>query len=98
MFTILPTLRGIMASGGRLPRLRITPASAGETGLPIAAKAAPAELLAALRAGVPASARQVCIQGVGMVTAEFADGKGRAAGRIALVTGAANGKGGRPRL
>ena len=93
MFTILPTLRGIMASGGRLPRLRITPASAGETGLPIAAKAAPAELLAALRAGVPASARQVCIQGVGMVTAEFADGKGRAAGRIALVTGAAQGFG-----
>ena len=93
MFTILPTLRGIMASGGRLPRLRVTPAPAGEAGLPIATEAAPAELVATLRAGVPAGARQVCIQGVGTVTAEFGDGKGRAAGRIALVTGAAQGFG-----
>jgi len=93
MFTILPTLRGVMASNGRLPRLRVATTPAGGTGIRLAAGDAPATLTASLRAGVPAGARQVCIEGVGTVTAEFGDGRGRAADRIALVTGAAQGFG-----
>ena len=93
MFTILPALRGVMASNGQLPRLRVDPTAAGGTALRVAAGDAPPAQIMALRAGVPAGARQVCIEGLGIVTAEAGDGCGRANGRIALVTGAAQGFG-----
>ncbi len=93
MFTLLPALRGILAKNERLPRLMIKPATPGEKELSFATDADPAAQLAALRANVPAGAQQVCIAGIGTVTAEFIDGPGRAAGRIALVTGAAQGFG-----
>jgi sorbitol-6-phosphate 2-dehydrogenase len=93
MFTILPALRGVMSWNGRLPRLRVAAAPAGAAALRVPAWETPAALVAALRADVPAGARQVCIDGVGSVTAEFSDLPGRAAGRIALVTGAAQGFG-----
>ena len=93
MLTILPVLRGLLSKNGQLPRLRLAPATAGEIGVRVAADASPAAQLETLRASVPAGAGQVCIEGLGAVTAEFVDGQGRAAGRIALVTGAAQGFG-----
>ena len=93
MFTILPALRGVMASQGQLPRLRIAAAPVGATALRLPGESDPAAKIAALRAGLPAGARQICIEGVGTVTAEFVAGAGRAANRIALVTGAAQGFG-----
>ena len=93
MFTILPALRGVLASQGRLPRLRLGPAASGGKAVRVDTGGTPAALVAALRASVPAGSRQVCIEGLGTVTAEFSDAHGRAAGRIAMVTGAAQGFG-----
>ena len=93
MVTTLPLLRGVLASRGQLPRLHVHPAAAGLAGLRIAGDHSPSEQLAALRAGVPAGAQQITIAGLGTITAQFAEGGGRAAGRIVLVTGAAQGFG-----
>lgn len=93
MLKILPAMRGVMAEEGRLPRLRLQRAASAEDGIRVNDGGDPAPLVAALRQGVPAGARQACIAGLGSVTAEFGNGSGRAAGRIALVTGAAQGFG-----
>ncbi|MFZ4395058.1 MAG: SDR family NAD(P)-dependent oxidoreductase [Kiritimatiellia bacterium] len=93
MVTILPAIRGILASNGQLPRLRIGPATAAAGKLRLSATDAPDTLVAALRANVPAGARQVCVESLGTITAEFHTGCGRTSGKIALVTGAAQGFG-----
>ncbi len=90
---ILPALRGLMSEGGRLPRLRVTPAADAATGLQAPVDADPVRRVAALRAAVPSGARSVTIAGVGTVAAEFTDRPGRVAGRIAIITGAAQGFG-----
>lgn len=94
MHTILPALRAVLATQGRLPRLRFAPsAEAAGISLHIAADATPVAQVEALRAAVPAGASQVSLAGIGVVTVETAAGSGRAAGKIALVTGAAQGFG-----
>jgi sorbitol-6-phosphate 2-dehydrogenase len=89
---ILPALRGLLASEGRLPRLRLDPASTPD-GIRVDTATDPALWIPALRAAVPAGAGQVRISGLGTVFAEGPSGTGRMAGRIALVTGAAQGFG-----
>jgi sorbitol-6-phosphate 2-dehydrogenase len=61
--------------------------------LPLPTEATPAAQVAALRAAIPAGAQQVCLAGLGTIRTEFSQGSGRAAGKIALVTGAAQGFG-----
>jgi sorbitol-6-phosphate 2-dehydrogenase len=92
MNPILPALRGLLASEGRLPRLRLDPASAPD-GIRVDASVDPALWIPALRAAVPAGAGQARIAGLGTMTAEGPSGAGRMSGRIALVTGAAQGFG-----
>jgi len=76
----LSTLRGKLAINGRLPRLLKTDFNAAA---PVAAAPAFA---------VPADAKQVTLDGT-TYTIDFPTATGRAAGKIALVTGAAQGFG-----
>ena len=92
MNQILPALRGLLASGGCLPRLHLESAATPD-GIRVESGTDPSVWLPVLRAAVPTGARQVRIAGLGAITAEFASGGGRMAGRIALVTGAAQGFG-----
>ncbi len=88
---ILPALRGLMSDNGSLPRLRKTGA-VGE-GPVISIPGDCGDVLAALRQQMPARARRVTIEGIGAYAAENATAGGRAAGKIAAVTGAAQGFG-----
>ncbi len=94
MMKVLPLLRGVMAQNNCLPRLRVEPltVAVGER-LKLPDEADTGRLLAALRSAAPSNGRPVMLEGVGVVTPEFAMASGRAAGRIALVTGAAQGFG-----
>jgi sorbitol-6-phosphate 2-dehydrogenase len=93
MRSILPVLRGVLAENGRLPRLQVAPASRGRRSLCVSPDLAAADLAKALRAGIRPGSRQVTLAGIGTVTASFSDAAGRAAGKVALVTGAAQGFG-----
>jgi len=90
---LLPLLRGVLSEDGRLPRLRIAPATAGAAVLSLPDDKDPARCLDALRAAVAPGTRQVALMGVGRIAAEFALRPGRVCDRIALVTGAAQGFG-----
>jgi len=95
MTKVLPLLRGVLAREGRLPRLRFdrSPVAPAD-GLRLPDTADADLLLAALRAAaLPSADRPVPLAGLGVVVPEFAVTTGRAAGRIALVTGAAQGFG-----
>jgi sorbitol-6-phosphate 2-dehydrogenase len=94
MTILLPALRGLLATGGQMPRLRLDPAiPAGAVVLPRPVETTPAAWVNALRSAIPAGARSVSIEDVGTIHAEFRPGSGRANGRVALVTGAAQGFG-----
>ena len=88
---ILPALRGLMADEQTLPRLKRVkptgkePVVSHPTGCSV--------VLAELRKQVPAGAKRVTIDTLGTYEAEFAKGHGRVAGKIAVVTGAAQGFG-----
>lgn len=89
---ILPALRGLMAENGVLPRLIKTDAADGAPVITITDDCD--DILTALRQQVPAQARCVTITGKGTWAAEAAPvSGGRAAGKIAVVTGAAQGFG-----
>ncbi len=90
-YDFLPAVRGLLAVDGRLPVLTVTPGDAGSLGL--LPDAAPRQVVDALRPLVPVGAAEVTLPGLGHVTARFANRPGRAAGRIAMVTGAAQGFG-----
>ena len=87
---VLPVLRGVLARDGRLPRLRLAAGPGAGAAVDAADEAV---LAAALRRAVPGDGGPVRLAGLGTVTAEFAAVSGRAAGRVALVTGAAQGVG-----
>ncbi len=88
---ILPALRGLMADQQNLPRLRRVDPTGREPVVSLTPGCA--DVLAELRPQVPAGARRVTFVAQGTYEAEFSAGQGRAAGKIAVVTGAAQGFG-----
>ena len=88
---ILPALRGLMADQQTLPRLKRADPVGNEP--VIALSTGCAVVLAELRKQVPAGATRVTIDTQGTYEAEFSKGNGRAAGKVAVVTGAAQGFG-----
>lgn len=88
---ILPALRGLMADNGTLPRLTKTP-PAGDEPLIALPDECP-DVVAALRAQLPDGARRVTLKGLGTYAADCASASGRVAGKVAVVTGAAQGFG-----
>ena len=91
LMKILPALRGFMAEQQNLPRLkRVEPAGKEPV---ISVPPGCADVVAELRRQFPAGARRVTVDTLGTYAAEFARGHGRAAGKVAVVTGAAQGFG-----
>lgn len=88
----LPALRGLLAVNDRLPRLTLVATDSGGA-LDLPADATPQAVVEALRPYVSAGATEVTIPGVGRVTASFSERTGRVAGKVAMVTGAAQGFG-----
>jgi len=89
---LFPAVRGLMAAGTRLPRLQVVAAaSSGFSG--VSADASPGQIVEALRPLITAGTAEADIPGVGRVAATFSGRAGRAADKIALVTGAAQGFG-----
>jgi len=88
---ILPALRGVMAKEQTLPRLaRVEPSGKEpQVSLPPGC----ADVLAELRKQVPAGAKRVTIDTLGTYEAVFSSASGRVAGKVAVVTGAAQGFG-----
>ncbi len=88
---ILPAVRGLMAQDRILPRLaRVEPDGTEPV---IAIPPGCGDVLAVLRDRLPAGTRRVTVESFGTYAAEFLDAAGRAAGKIAVVTGAAQGFG-----
>lgn len=88
---ILPALRGLMAKEQTLPRLaRVEP-----TGQEPVVSIPPGcgDVVAELRRQLPAGAARVTVDSLGTYAAQFAAASGRAAGKVAVVTGAAQGFG-----
>ncbi|HOR98319.1 MAG TPA: SDR family NAD(P)-dependent oxidoreductase [Kiritimatiellia bacterium] len=88
---ILPALRGLMARGDTLPRLARVQPEGGEPLLTVPPGCDDA--FAVLQSHVPPGTSRVTLDTGGTYEAVFTDLPGRAAGRIALVTGAAQGFG-----
>ena len=88
---ILPALRGLMAKQNNLPRLlRVEP-----IGKEPAVSLPPgcADVPGALRPQLPKGATRVTLDALGTYEAVFSTASGRAAGKVAVVTGAAQGFG-----
>jgi sorbitol-6-phosphate 2-dehydrogenase len=94
ILTIAPILRGLLADSDVLPSVVWSADGAAEVSIAIAADADDAVVLAALKAGLngrkPAS---VAVPGVGTFRVSAPTGAGRVGGKIAIVTGAAQGFG-----
>lgn len=88
---ILPALRGLMADQTHLPRLTRVEPTGKEPVLSIPPGCA--DVVAELRRQLPAGARRVMIDTLGTYAAESSPAAGRAAGKVAVVTGAAQGFG-----
>ncbi len=88
---ILPALRGLMAENETMPRLRKTEPVGGEPVISIPDNCP--DLIAALRAQLSARTQRVTLKGMGTYAAENAPVSGRVAGKVAVVTGAAQGFG-----
>jgi sorbitol-6-phosphate 2-dehydrogenase len=88
---ILPAVRGLMADRQTLPRLARVDPDGTEPAVAIPPDCA--DVPAALRGQLPAGAARVTIDALGTYAAEFAAAPGRAAGKVAVVTGAAQGFG-----
>ena len=88
---VLPALRGFMAQDRDLPRLERVEPDGTEPAVSIPSDCN--DVLAVLRDRLPADARRVTIESLGTYAAVSATAKGRAAGKIAVVTGAAQGFG-----
>ena len=86
---VLPALRGLWATDKGLPRLVKTDAPAPVITLPETCT----DVVATLRESLPADTRCVTIDTLGTYRAVYSDGTGRGAGKIAMVTGAAQGFG-----
>lgn len=89
---ILPALRGVMMENNTLPRLVETDPAGDETVISIAPGCE--DVVAVIKAQLTNPAGPVTIEGLGTYAAVFSDETtGRAAGKIAVVTGAAQGFG-----
>jgi len=88
---ILPALRGLMAKQNTLPRLVRTEPTGNEPAISIPPGCA--DVLGALRPQLPAGATRVTLDSLGTYEAVFPAASGRAAGKVAVVTGAAQGFG-----
>jgi len=89
---LLPAVRGLMAVGTRLPRLQVVAADSGGS-LDLSADASPCRIVEALHPFIPSGAVEADIPGAGRVAARFSGRPGRAAEKVAMVTGAAQGFG-----
>jgi sorbitol-6-phosphate 2-dehydrogenase len=88
---ILPALRGLMAKDSILPRLvRVNPEGTEPV---VSFSPGCGDVVAELRRQLPAGAARVTVDALGTYAAEFASQPGRAAGKVAVVTGAAQGFG-----
>ena len=88
----LPAVRGLLATESRPPRLTLITADT-EGSLEVPPDATPQQVVAALRPHIRAGVTEGVIPGIGHVTAAVSDRSGRVAGKVALVTGAAQGFG-----
>ncbi len=93
---ILPIIRGLLSRGQVLPLLTVTEASGAAPTLDFKAQTPAAERTGALRSALAKlsdGAAGFVLEGVGTVRIQWPDHSGRAKGRIAVVTGAAQGFG-----
>ena len=90
MASLLPAVRGLMAKNQTLPRLERIQATAKTT---ITLPENCADVVAALRQQIPSGTTEVTLAGVGTFRALFDAPAGRASGKIAVVTGGAQGFG-----
>lgn len=90
MASLLPAVRGLMAKNQTFPRLERIQATAKTT---ITLPENCADVVAALRQHIPAGTTEVTLAGVGTFRAVFDAPAGRASGKIAVVTGGAQGFG-----
>jgi len=90
MTSILPALRGLLAKDNILPRLERLSSIAQTT---VAIPDPCADVVAALQAVVPPGTSEVTVTGIGTFRAVFDAPAGRASGKIAVVTGGAQGFG-----
>ena len=88
---ILPALRGLMSNQRTLPRLKRVEPDGKEPVVSIPTGCA--DVPGALRKQLPAGAKRVTVDTLGTYAAEFSKAHGRVAGKIAVVTGAAQGFG-----
>ncbi len=88
---ILPAVRGLMAKDHVLPRLaRVEPDGSEPV---VSVPPGCGDVVAELRKQLPAGAARVTVGTLGTYAAEFPKASGRAAGKVAVVTGAAQGFG-----
>lgn len=90
MASLLPAVRGLMARNQTLPRLERIQATATPT---ITLPENCGNVVAALRQHIPAGTTEVTLAGAGTFRAVFDAPAGRASGKIAVVTGGAQGFG-----
>ena len=90
MASLLPAVRGLMAKNQTLPRLERIQATAKIT---ITLPDNCADVVAALRQQIPSGTTEVTLAGAGTFRAVFDAPAGRASGKIAVVTGGAQGFG-----
>ena len=90
MASLLPAVRGLMAKNQSLPRLERIQATAKTT---ITLPENCADVVAALRQQIPSGTTEVTLAGAGTFRALFDAPAGRASGKIAVVTGGAQGFG-----
>lgn len=90
MTSLLPAIRGLMAVDQKIPRLERVDAAAKLT---LTLSDTCTDVVAALRQQIPAGTTEVTLPGVGTFRAIFDAPAGRASGKIAIVTGGAQGFG-----
>lgn len=88
----LPAVRGLLAVDNRLPRLTLSTADTSGT-FEVPPDATPQHVVEALRPHIRIGGAEAVIPGIGHVTVVPANRRGRVAGKVALVTGAAQGFG-----
>ena len=90
--SVLPALRGLMMKGDVLPRLARVESGGGEPVVAVPAGGG-ADVVAELRRQLPAGAACVTLEGGGTYRAVYDSPAGRASGKVAVVTGGAQGFG-----
>ena len=88
--TILPAVRALMAQDQRLPRLERIPTT---TQVAITLPNPCTDIVATVKAALPPGATEITLTGIGSFRAIFDAPAGRASGKIAVVTGGAQGFG-----